>query len=53
LFYLQLENLKKGENIHKDGDGATLLANMYDPDIDSKNTKNNRHRQQQREIMSK
>jgi len=51
--YLQLESLKKGESIHKDDDGATLLANTYDPDVDPKNTKSNKIRQQQQEIISK
>jgi len=50
--YVQLESLKKGESIHKDGDGATLLANTYDPDIDPKNTKSNKLRQRQQEIIS-
>jgi hypothetical protein len=46
-----LENLKKGESIHKADDDATLLANTYDPDIDPKNTKSNRQRQRQQETM--
>ena len=50
---LQLESLKKGESIHKNGDGATLLANTYDPDVDPKSTKSNRQRQRQQEINSK
>jgi len=44
--HLQLESLKKGENIYKDDDGVTLLANTYDPDVDPKSTKSNRQRQQ-------
>jgi len=49
---LQLESLKKGESIHKDDDGATLLANTYDPDTDPKSKKSNKHRQRQQEIIS-
>jgi len=49
---LQLENLKKGESINKEDDGATLLANTYDPDADPKSTKSNRRRQQDQEIIS-
>jgi len=48
--------LKKGESIHKDDDGVTLLANTYDPDVDpksAKSAKSNKQRQQQREIISK
>jgi len=50
---MQLESLKKGEGIQKEGDGVTLLNNTYDPDIDPKNTKSNKHRQQRQEIISK
>jgi len=50
---LQLESLKKGESIHKDDDGVTLLANTYDPDVDPKSAKSNKQRQRQREISSK
>jgi len=49
---LQLESLKRGESIHKDDDGVTLLANTYDPDVDPKNTKSNKQRQRQQEIIS-
>jgi len=53
FFSLQLESLKKGESIHKDDDGATLLANTYDPNADVKSTKSNKNRQQHQEIISK
>jgi len=45
--------LKKGEAINKEDDGVTLLANTYDPDIDPKSAKSNKHRQRQQEILSK